>query len=493
MGVTGWPKSNPGFYGAAGQWNDLNCSNLLSFAIEYTVDASFSNNILHIENLKVGEQTYWATLVLEECEAICFKIIDAGDTNYPVTKIFSEFADNVLTLERVSVGDSAYYVELELTNPSDLIFQLKSGSLTRSLTYVPADTDTWVKAEPEEVGLKSSEIQKAIDYAFAEGQNTQGLVILRHGAIVAERYAIGSDKDTIATSWSMAKSFVSALTGIAIEEGFISSVDVPAADYVTQWAGDDRKNITLKDLLLMSSGLYENGDDGPVMYVGLQDSDGNYIQDSNGEYQKVNNLQYSINRIVNPDRARWLGAGYTWNYSNADTQIIGHIIESASNKFINSFAEEFLFSKIGISADWWTDGFHNYMHYCCLDMTTRDFAKFGLLFARDGKWGSERIISEDWVLESTAPTITITESWQIGYGYQWWPDRSGDWYYAVGSRKQLIYVHPGLDIVAVRNGTLELIGNTKHRRGDSYHLTQFPAYWDNVEFFQYIIDAAKIN
>ena len=209
----------------------------------------------------------------------------------------------------------------------------------------------------------------------------------------------------------------------------------------------------------MSSGLYENGDDGPVMYVGLQDSDGNYIQDSNGEYQKVNNLQYSINRIVNPDRARWLGAGYTWNYSNADTQIIGHIIESASNKFINSFAEEFLFSKIGISADWWTDGFHNYMHYCCLDMTTRDFAKFGLLFARDGKWGSERIISEDWVLESTAPTITITESWQIGYGYQWWPDRSGDWYYAVGSRKQLIYVHPGLDIVAVRNGTLELIGN----------------------------------
>ena len=490
MGVTGWPTSNPGFYGAAGQWNDLNCSNLLSFAIEYTVDASFSNNILHIDNLKVGEQTYWATLFLEECEAICFKIIDAGDTNYPVTKIFSEFADNVLTLERVSVGD---YVELELTNPSDLIFQLKAGSLTRSLTYVPADTDAWVKAEPEEVGLKSSEIQKAIDYAFAEGQNTQGLVILRHGAIVAERYAIGSDKDTIATSWSMAKSFVSALTGIAIEEGFISSVDVPAADYVTQWAGDDRKNITLKDLLLMSSGLYENGDDGPVMYVGLQDSDGNYIQDSNGEYQKVNNLQYSINRIVNPDRARWLGAGYTWNYSNADTQIIGHIIESASNKFINSFAEEFLFSKIGISADWWTDGFHNYMHYCCLDMTTRDFAKFGLLFARDGKWGSERIISEDWVLESTAPTITITESWQIGYGYQWWPDRSGDWYYAVGSRKQLIYVHPGLDIVAVRNGTLELIGNTKHRRGDSYHLTQFPAYWDNVEFFQYIIDAAKIN
>ena len=140
MGVTGWPKSNPGFYGAAGQWNDLNCSNLLSFAIEYTVDASFSNNILHIDNLKVGEQTYWATLVLEECEAICFKIIDAGDTNYPVTKIFSEFADNVLTLERVSVGDSAYYVELELINPSDLILELKAGSLTRSLTSVPAYT-----------------------------------------------------------------------------------------------------------------------------------------------------------------------------------------------------------------------------------------------------------------------------------------------------------------------------------------------------------------
>ena len=493
MGVTGWPKSNPGFYGAAGQWNDLNCGNLLSFAIEYTLDASFGNNILRIENIKVGEQTYWASLVLQECETICFKIIEAEGTNYPATKTFSEFAENVLKIERVNVGDSAYYVELELINSSDLIFQLKAGSLTRSLTYVPADSDTWIKAEPEEVGLKSSEIQKAIDYAFAEGQNTQGLLILRHGAIVAERYATGSDKDSIATSWSMAKSFVSALTGIAIDKGFISSVDVPVADYVTEWAGDDRKNITLRDLLLMSSGLYENGDDGLVMYVGLQDSDGNYILDSNGNYQKVNNLQYSINRTVNPSRARWLGAGYTWNYSNADTQIIGHIIESASNKFINSFAEEYLFSKIGISADWWTDGFHNYMHYCCLDMTTRDFAKFGLLFARDGKWGSERVIPEDWVLESTAPIITITESWQIGYGYQWWPDKSGDWYYAVGTRSQLIYVHPGLDIVVVRNGTVEFVGDTKHRRGDSYHLTQFPANWNNVEFFQHILDSAKIN
>lgn len=492
MGVTSWPKANPGFYGTAGQWNDLNCNNSLSFAIEYAIDATFSDNTLRIEHLQVGEETYWATLALKECENICFQITNANKTSIPIPdNFYSQYEENTLKLERVNVGESAYDVELELLNINDLTFQLKSGYLTGSLNYVP--TDTWVTAEPDELGLKTSEIQKAIDYAFAEGQNTQGLVILRHGAIVAEKYADGSNKDSIATSWSVAKSFTSALIGIAIDKGFISSVDVPAAGYVPEWAGDDRKNITLKNLLQMSSGLYEDGNDGEVMYVGLKDSDGNYVTDSNGVIQQVNNLQYAINRTVSPERAHWLGAGYNWNYANGDTQIIGSILLQAANKSFGSFAEEYLFSKIGISAEWWTDAFHNYMPWCCLDMTTRDFAKFGLLFARDGKWGSEQIISQDWVIESTAPTVIILPSMQTGYGYQWWPDRSGEWYFALGSRSQLIYVHPGLDIVVVRNSTVEFVGDTKSRRDISYHLTQFPANWGNVEFFQFIIDAAKMN
>jgi hypothetical protein len=86
------------------------------------------------------------------------------------------------------------------------------------------------------------------------------------------------------------------------------------------------------------------------------------------------------------------------------------------------------------------------MAYCCLDMTTRDFARFGLLYAREGKWNTEQVVSKQWVVKSTAPSVRVSGTVPWGYGYQWWADNSGDWYYALGSRSNNIYVHPGLDI-----------------------------------------------
>ena len=107
----------------------------------------------------------------------------------------------------------------------------------------------------------------------------------------------------------------------------------------------------------MSSGLSEDGDDSTSMYIG--------VKDENDQYNAVDNVLFSIDRTVNPERARWLGAGYTWNYANADTQILGEIIERSASKSLLDFARENLFSKIGISASWWTDKFSNYMAYCC--------------------------------------------------------------------------------------------------------------------------------
>ena len=270
----------------------------------------------------------------------------------------------------------------------------------------------------EQVGLDAEKFQKVVDYAFGERQNTQGLVVVRHGSIVFERYAEGSDKDSIATSWSTAKSFTSALAGIAIDKGFISSVDASAAEFISDWSEDERANITLKDLLLMSSGLSEDGDDSTSMYIG--------VKDGNDQYNAVDNVLFSINRTVNPERARWLGAGYTWKYANADTQILGEIIERSSNQSLFDFADDNLFSKINVTAAWWTDAFSNYMPWCCLDMTSRDFARFGLLYARDGKWGDIQVVPSDYVIESTVPSIVISEDLPLGYGYQWWPDRSGN-------------------------------------------------------------------
>ena len=481
MAVTAWPAANPGFYGAAGQWNDIDCNNSLNFIVEYPVDATYSEGQLNAENISVGDKKYRAELRLIECASICFQVSSATEIQNGSELSINDVSGDILRLRKVNVGATSYDVALKLTDSNSLIFTLDSAIETFSVTAVPGET--WVTATTEQVGLDAEKFQKVVDYAFGDGQNTQGLVVVRHGSIVFERYAEGSDKDSIATSWSTAKSFTSALAGIAIEKGFISSVDASAAEFISDWSGDERANITLKDLLLMSSGLSEDGDDSTSMYIG--------VKDENDQYNAVDNVLFSIDRTVNPERARWLGAGYTWNYANADTQILGEIIERSASKSLLDFARENLFSKIGISAIWWTDKFSNYMAYCCLDMTSRNFARFGLLYARDGRWGDVQVVPSEYVIESTASSIVITEDLPLGYGYQWWPDRSGKWFAAKGSRSNNIYVHPGLDIVVVRNSLYTRIGNSNSREDGSYHSTEFPAAWDDSEFFNLVIESVN--
>jgi len=481
MAITAWPVANPGFFGVAGQWNDIDCDNSLNFIVEYPVDATYSDGQLNAENVSVGDKKYRAELRLIECASICFQVSSATEIQNGSELSINDVSGDILRLRRVNVGATSYDVVLKLTDPNSLIFTLDSAIETFSVTAVPGET--WVTATTEQVGLDAEKFQKAVDYAFGEGQNTQGLVVVRHGSIVFERYADGSDKDSIATSWSTAKSFTSALVGIAIEKGFVSSVDASAAEFISDWSEDEKANITLKDLLLMSSGLVEDGNDSTSMYIG--------VNDENGIYNAVDNVLFSIDRHVNPERARWLGAGYTWNYANADTQILGEIIERSASKSLLDFAHENLFSKIGISATWWTDKFSNYMAYCCLDMTSRNFARFGLLYARDGKWGDVQVVPSEYVIESTAPSIVIMEDLPLGYGYHWWPDRSGKWFAAKGSRSNNIYVHPGLDIVVVRNSLYTRIGNSNSREDGSYHSTKFPAVWDDSEFFNLVIESVN--
>ena len=488
MSAETWPITSTelNFLGKAGQWNDLFCSNKLSFVIEYDVEAKYGNEFMEVRHLIAGEKSYWATFSLIECASICLKLNAAGFTNLPREIAADRFVGDTLTISRLRFDGRIYKVVLKLIDGDRLIFEVISATPTSSLTTFPEKS--WVIAEPISVGMDESKIQESIDYAFAEGQNTQGLVIVRHGVIVAEKYATSSDENSIATSWSTAKSFTSALVGAAVDRGFISAIDISASEFIPAWANDERKNITIKNLLMMSSGLLEEGTsgygDGAIMYTGAEREDG-----TNDANSPVNNLLFSIDRSPNPDRAHWLGARFNWNYQNADVQVLGEILESATGKSIFSFAEEVLFSKLGINASWWTDAFGNYMSYCCLDMTSRDFARFGLLYAREGMWLKERIVSGNWVVESTNRSVIWGGT--SSYGYLWWPDSSGEWFMALGLNSNNIYVHPGLDIVVVRNSHVTFIGEGKSRSNGAYHATKFPAQWNHRDFFQPIIDSAK--
>ncbi|HWJ60755.1 MAG TPA: serine hydrolase [Acidimicrobiales bacterium] len=302
--------------------------------------------------------------------------------------------------------------------------------------------DEWVVEEPEAEGMDAATLEGAKDYAFVDGRNTQGVVVVRDGAIVGEWYADGADADSWTASWSVAKSFSSAVAGLAVEDGSIASVDDPAADYLPEWEGTDKADITVEDILHMQSGLEWDEDYRPssldtsdVVQMGLS----------------PNELAYAAGRPVAHPPAT------VFNYSSGDAMILAGIIEGATGEPMRDYATEHLFEPIGMErADWWQDAEGNTLGYCCLDSTARGFARFGLLYLRDGRWGDEQVIPATWVEASVENASPADDD--PGYGFMWWllDDVDGvpdDAYAAQGHDGQFIYVIPSLDLVVVRTGT----------------------------------------
>ena len=326
---------------------------------------------------------------------------------------------------------------------------------------------SWETSDPSDVDMNQAGILDALNYAFESTRNTQGVVIIRHGVIVGERYANGKSKDSLATSWSTGKSFASALVGIAQAQGFIESIDVPAENYLAEWANSDKSEITIRAILEMRTGLSaaSRGDANIYTFGG-----------DNGDQ-----LAYALNRIPSTTPRT-----NNWAYQNTDSMLLAGILESSTGQSVRDYADIQLFSKIGMTADWWTDEAGHAMTYCCIDATTRDFARFGLLFARDGRWNEEQVIPKDWITESiTVPSGTSNQY----YALQWWVSSSGGYFYSAGLHTNNIYIFPDLDLVVVRNSLYSKIGDSSVRSGGNYHSTLEPGDWNNVEFLSYITNA----
>jgi CubicO group peptidase (beta-lactamase class C family) len=351
----------------------------------------------------------------------------------------------------------------------------------------------WEVVAPGDVGMDSYTLNWSRVYAFQEGRNTQGVVVVRHDAIAAEWYAPGRGPDSWGASWSMAKSFTSALIGIAIEDGLIPSVDEPLATYYPHWAGTPRDAITLRHVLHQASGLHWNEE---------YDPDAGPIEESEiiqlvlfqpDELAYVSDLQYESE------------PGTVFNYSSGNTLLLSGVIEQATGMSVAEYAQQELFGPIGIDqVEWWQDAAGHTLTYCCLDMPSRDFARMGLLFLNDGMWGDEPVVPAQWVVDSTTPSPAFD-----GYGYQWWLEGNmndrlpDDTYAAEGHDGQFIYVIPSLDLVVVRNGIYDkfdgpgvaepnLYGKyPSDSRGD--HLgTMLPEIgWDDAAFLLPIIESIQ--
>ena len=307
----------------------------------------------------------------------------------------------------------------------------------------------WESATPESVGMSSSRLEEAFNYAFQDGSFTQAAVVIKDGKLVYEKYrgmtnneanALAStlgenadfykslyeqrDQSSYISSWSTAKSFTSFLIGIAVESGSINSIEDSASNYITEWSSDERSSITIKNLLDMRSGLppacynFGTNEIGECINASDSSSGGNIIY-ADDQLTKCIDRELAIQGVTHPwhDNGSSIYSRGAFQYSNCDTMVLGEIIFRATGQDVQTYAEYNLFSKIGIDASWWRDftssgqSNGNYLAYCCLDSTARDFAKFGHMLLLGGVWEGDN--------QKYASYVELIKNLN-SYGLQFW-------------------------------------------------------------------------
>ena len=237
-----------------------------------------------------------------------------------------------------------------------------------------------------------------------EQTKTTAFLVLRNDTILYEQYFEGFDRESLLPSFSIAKSFVSSLVGIAIQEGYIKSIEDPITDYLGElkalhpyWS-----QLKIKHLLNMQSGITFDEE--------------NYTN----PFSDIADL-YMAKDIWKIVKRSEFGSkpGETHYYSSLDTEILGLVLERAVNKPLSSFLEEKIWQPLGMesNATWNVDhkDRRNPKAYCCLNVIARDYAKFGRLYLNDGNWNGKQIVSEHWVNSSTHPNFSNN-----CYQYQWY-------------------------------------------------------------------------
>jgi len=284
---------------------------------------------------------------------------------------------------------------------------------------------------------------------FLEFINNSGMVIIHNDSIVYERYRLGHTSETHHISWSVSKSFVSAIFGIAVEEGHIKSLEETVTDYVPELKGTGYDGIRIKDVLQMSSGVRFNED-----YADFN-SDINRM----GRAIAFGTSMDEFAASLNSERK----SGIVNHYVSIDTHVLGMIIRSATGKKMHELLEEKIWSKIGMESDafWIADDVGVSFILGGLNATLRDYARFGRLYLNNGNWNGEQIVPEAWVKASVTPDAphvmpggVADAPSKLGYGYQWWlpsyPD--GD-FLAVGIHSQSIYVNQKKNLVIAFNSS----------------------------------------
>jgi CubicO group peptidase (beta-lactamase class C family) len=321
---------------------------------------------------------------------------------------------------------------------------IHNGPSVSRFDKLPADNR--YASQIEAIARDTNNGESLEEYLDASG--TTAFLVIHDDRLLYERYFDGYDESSIHTSFSMAKSFASALVGIAIDEGHINSVNEPITNYIPELLEKDERfeSITIRHLLTMSSGIkYEEGGDLPWSEE-ADDTKTYYATD-------LRKLALENSRIEGKP-------GEYFEYNNYNPLLIGMILERATGMSVSRYLQQKLWKPMGMEADgsWSLDSTENGFEKMesGVNARARDFARFGMLFAEEGNWEGRQLISRGWVEESTRADTSTDPSQD--YQYFWWVNTpEGETYHfsARGNYGQYIYVAPEKDLVIVRLGKEE--------------------------------------
>lgn len=328
---------------------------------------------------------------------------------------------------------------------------------------------TFLFRKDQDAENRYSSIFKMIDYtykgqkiradfeAFLQSTGTTAFVVIKDDTVIYEKYLNGYQRDSISRSFSVTKSITSALIGIAIDEGYIKSVHDPFTRYILELEGKGFDEITIKDLLMMTSGL-------KFSYGGFPWNDETIL------YYTPNLRKYVLGHLFKQEQPK-----KHFHYNNYNTVLLSIILERTTHKTLSAYLEEKIWKPLGMEypALWSMNSEEDGLESTPSGLNARaiDFAKIGRLFLADGLWNGKRIISQKWVQDSVTPTSVenvdyypaYVKKQNMYYKYQWWghPISADNFnYFADGHLGQYIYVCPKKKLIIVRFG--KKVGNFDH-------------------------------
>ncbi len=322
-------------------------------------------------------------------------------------------------------------------------YKSKLPKIDRSLSYDP-DTVAWpmgnVMPDSIPLGVDMEKITKLSDMVFSDTGRMNGtfaLMVVYKGVPIVERYRDDFDENTRFLSWSMAKSLTSTLVGLRADE---QKLDINAPLSIEEWQDDDRKHITLKNLLQMNSGLEWNEGYGSLSDVTVM-------------LHKVSNFaHYTIDKpLADPIEKKYL-------YSSGTTNIVSYLLRQSFEKDSQYYVYPYdkLFKKIGINnAIFETDNVGTYVGSSYWYCTMRDYARYGLLYARKGYFAGKQILSKEWIDFTDEPAEGsdngYTAFFRINKGKSF-SNAPEDMLSCRGHNGQAIFIIPSMDVVIVRTG-----------------------------------------